>query len=85
MNVRLYKISEFAPWETETLERSCGGVRPNALPLRPLCTHRDGLRRNDLITLASALFIISLHGGTGHRAPIPGTVGPDGKIVPVNF
>ena len=30
----------------------------------PVVGHRAGLRANDLVTLASAFWIISLHGGT---------------------
>lgn len=60
-------------------------TRPNALPLYPLYGHREGLRRNCTVTLASALWLLALAGGTAHLGPTPGTVGPDGKIVPVNF
>jgi hypothetical protein len=37
-------------------------------PWYPLVGHRDGLRRNDMITLASALFILALEGGTAYMS-----------------
>lgn len=37
-----------------------------AVPWYPLVGHREGLRRNDLVTLASAFTVISYHGGTAH-------------------
>lgn len=36
-------------------------------PWYPLVGHREGLRANDLITLASAFWIISQSGGTAHN------------------
>ncbi len=36
-------------------------------PWYPLEGHREGLRANDLETLASAFLVISYHGGTAHR------------------
>ncbi len=36
-------------------------------PSYPLVGHRKGLRMNDLVTLASAIFILSLEGGTAHE------------------
>lgn len=36
-------------------------------PWYPLMAHRDGLRRNDLVTLGSALFVLALEGGTAHK------------------
>lgn len=35
-------------------------------PWYPLVGHRQGLRSNDLVTLASALWILALEGGTAH-------------------
>lgn len=36
-------------------------------PWYPLHGHRSGLRANDLGTLASALWILALHGGTAYK------------------
>ena len=44
-------------------------------PWYPLMAHRDGLRRNDPGTLASALFIVSLEGGTAHHGSCNGVAG----------
>lgn len=35
-------------------------------PWYPLVGHRSGLKANDLVTLASALFVLALEGGTAH-------------------
>lgn len=54
-------------------------------PWYPLVGHRQGLRRNDLTTLASALWLLALEGGTAHLGKelydqrcdaTPGTDGP---------
>lgn len=45
---------------------------PTSTPRRPwypLVGHRRGLRSNDLVTLASALFVLAIEGGTAHVAP----------------
>lgn len=44
-------------------------------PWYPLQGHRDGLRRNDLVSLASALFVLSLEGGTAHHGHCNGVAG----------
>lgn len=55
--------------------------RSNARTLRPwypLVGHRDGLRRNDLVTLGSALFVLALEGGTQYLADVsPALVNQD--------
>ena len=38
-------------------------------PWYPIVGHREGLRANDPVTLASALFILALEGGTAHLSP----------------
>ena len=43
-------------------------------PWYPLLNHRPGLRANDLVSLASALFVLALEGGTAH---VVGTVNQD--------
>lgn len=53
-------------------------------PWYPLVGHRDGLRMNDLVSLASAFWILANDGGTAHLAPIPGTI-VDGRVVPVRL
>ena len=40
----------------------------SVLPWYPLVGHRPGLRMNDLSTLASAIFILALEGGTAHQS-----------------
>lgn len=40
-------------------------------PWYPLVGHRDGLRANDLISLASALFVLALEGGTAYGPGSP--------------
>jgi hypothetical protein len=40
-------------------------------PWYPLVGHREGLRSNDLITLASAFWILALEGGTAHLTSTP--------------
>lgn len=56
------------------------------LPWYPLMGHREGLRRNDPVTLASALFILALEGGTAHGpSPIPGTVDDSGTVIAIRF
>lgn len=87
--VNLDKVSD-APltgWEAECLKSADRSTaRPNALPWYPLMGHREGLRRNDPVTLASALFILALEGGTAHSpAPIPGTVDDSGTIIAIRF
>jgi hypothetical protein len=61
--------------------------RCNAQTLRPwypLVGHREGLGRNDLVTLASALFVECLERGAVQ--PAPSTVDPEtGKVVGVWF
>lgn len=53
-------------------------------PWYPLVGHRQGLRANDLTTLASALWVECLERGA--LSPVPGTVDPDtGNVVPVRF
>lgn len=39
-------------------------------PWYPLVGHRDGLRKNDMVTLASAFWILANEGGCAHQAPI---------------
>lgn len=54
------------------------------LPWYPLVGHRSGLRANDLVTLASALWIECLERGA--LSPVPGTVDPStGDVVPVRL
>lgn len=62
----------------QSINLSTGQVTqsPTRLPAYPLMGHREGLRMNDLVTLASAFWIISIEGGTAHSSPIPG-VRPD--------
>lgn len=54
-------------------------------PWYPLVGHRQGLRANDLVTLASALWVLALEGGTAHlsssaEVQLNGvTVNPDGS------
>lgn len=36
-------------------------------PWYPLVGHREGLRANDLVTLASAFWILGNEGGTAHH------------------
>ena len=43
---------------------------PSRLPRHPLYSHRDSLRRNNLVALHSALVIVALVGGTAHRGPV---------------
>ena len=43
-------------------------------PWYPLVGHREGLRANDPVSLASALFVLALEGGTAH---LVGTVNQD--------
>ena len=38
-------------------------------PWYPLVGHREGLRANDPVSFASALFILALEGGTAHLSP----------------
>jgi hypothetical protein len=37
-------------------------------PWYPLVGHRSGLRANDLVSLASAFFVLALEGGTAHMS-----------------
>lgn len=61
---------------TETARVSPVGVKATfKYPWYPLMAHRDGLRRNDPGTLASALFIVSLEGGTAHHGHCNGVAG----------
>ena len=53
------------------------GLNGKRLPWYPLMGHREGLRRNDPVTLASALFILALEGGTAHGPGEYPTVGRD--------
>lgn len=81
--VSLVKITNSIP-ELATPTESGLAYRRSQSPRRPwypLVGHREGLRRNDMITLHSALFILALEGGTVHQAPIPGTI-VDGKVIP---
>lgn len=55
------------PSETELAKRRLSGT---PRPWYPLMGHREGLRRNDPVTLASALFILALEGGTAHRSDV---------------
>ena len=41
-------------------------------PWYPLVGHREGLRMNNPVTLASAIFILSLEGGTAHQSGCDG-------------
>lgn len=43
-----------------------GHVVDTPRPWYPLVGHRDGLRANDLVSLASAFWILALEGGTAH-------------------
>lgn len=52
-------------------------------PWYPLIGHREGLRANDLISLASAFFIDCLEGG--RLNPVPGTYDYEGNVVPARF
>lgn len=53
-------------------------------PGYPLVGHRRGLRSNDLVTLASALWIECLERGA--LSPVPGTIDPDtGNVAPVRL
>lgn len=70
----LDKITDYDPTPAPT-------PRGTRLPWYPLVGHRSGLRRNDLTTLASALWLEALERGV--TAPIPGTVDPStGDVVP---
>lgn len=51
-------------------------------PWYPIVGHREGLRMNDLVTLASAFSILANEGGTAHVSEIPGTTRSDGSVVP---
>lgn len=44
-------------------------------PWYPLVGHRQGLRRNDMTTLASALWILGNEGGTAHYGHCDGIPG----------
>lgn len=66
----VHAITGYVPlneWESEILDQ-VGPIQPKITPRPwyPLVGHREGLRSNDLVTLASALFILSLEGGTAH-------------------
>src|SRR3546814_4770083 len=50
------------------VERGGANVQTR-LPRYPLMGHREGLRMNDMITLASALWVLALHSGTAHQTP----------------
>lgn len=66
--------------EDDKTKRRLRSVRP----WYPLIGHREGLRMNDLVTLASALFVECLERGAVQS--IPGTVDPEtGKVVGVWF
>ena len=51
------------PWAALRVDSRSGQSYPARYPL---VGHRQGLRANDLITLASAFAIIANHGGTAH-------------------
>lgn len=56
-------------WHATTEQRPnpVGVDKQTPRPWYPLMGHRSGLRANDLVTLASALFVLSLEGGTAHQ------------------
>ena len=70
----------FPESETDSIEtiiasipdRNPVGTDPDMIkrPYYPLIGHRDGLRANDLVTLASAFWILALEGGTAIRAQV---------------
>lgn len=93
-----HAAAQLHPWETALLsatttpgEDTLQSRRLNASarrqrPWYPLVGHRDGLRANDLVTLASALFVLALEGGTAHGPwPVPGTTDANGDVVPVRM
>lgn len=64
----LFPESDTAPIEC-IVRDACspvGTVQDVQRPWYPLVGHREGLRANDLVSLASALFILALEGGTAH-------------------
>lgn len=68
--VSLVKIHTDGPvpeWDLQ--ERRVNGKGRTRYPWYPLVGHRSGLRANDMISLASALFILALEGGTAHMSP----------------
>jgi hypothetical protein len=84
LGVDLAKTSDFdlAPWEVELINQSNRAfAKANARPWYPIMGHREGLRMNDLVTLASAFSILALEGGTAHMSEIPGTTRSDGSVV----
>jgi hypothetical protein len=64
--ITLTKPSDSTPTPTE---HAPTGTLPRR-PWYPLVGHRRGLRSNDLVALASALWILALEGGTAHVAPV---------------
>ncbi len=56
----LGKITDYDPTPAPTPRT------PVRRPWYPLVGHRRGLRANDLGTLASALWVLALEGGTAH-------------------
>ena len=65
----LFPESDLTPIETiiaSIPDRNPVGTDPDMIkrPYYPLMGHREGLRANDLVTLASAFWILALEGGT---------------------
>jgi hypothetical protein len=54
-------------------------TRPDTAPRYPLYGHRDGLRRNDLITLASAFWIEANGRNASAQAMAMSQPDPDGN------
>lgn len=61
--ITLTKPSDSTP--TTTTEQGPKIMAPRR-PWYPLVGHRKGLYANDLVTLASALWVLALEGGTAH-------------------
>jgi len=67
---KLFPESDTTPIEKiiESAISPVGVVQDTPRPWYPLMSHRNGLRANDLVSLASALWILALEGGTARPA-----------------